>query len=80
MMWQLPQYLLMTVAEVTFGITGLELSCSEVPVSMKSVMQAIWILTAAAVGNILVIAIERIHLLENPVSSVFTERRNFMKL
>jgi POT family proton-dependent oligopeptide transporter len=70
MMWQFPQYFLMTVAEVMFQITGMEFSYSEAPVSMKSLMQAIWILTAAF-GNILVIAIERIHLLENPVSSVF---------
>jgi solute carrier family 15 oligopeptide transporter 1 len=60
----------MAVAEVMFGITGMEFSYSEAPVSMKSLMQAIWILTAAF-GNILVIAIERIHLLENPVSSAF---------
>jgi solute carrier family 15 oligopeptide transporter 1 len=60
----------MTVAELMFGITRMELSYSEALVSMKSLMQAIWILTAAF-GNILVISIERIHLLENPVSSAF---------
>jgi solute carrier family 15 oligopeptide transporter 1 len=69
-MWSLPQYFLVTVAEVMFGITGMEFSYSEAPVSMKSLMQAIWILTAAF-GIVLVIAIERIHLLENPVNSTF---------
>jgi dipeptide/tripeptide permease len=43
-----------------------EFSYSEAPVSMKSLMQAIWILTAAF-GNILVIAIVKM----NPVSPFF---------
>jgi solute carrier family 15 oligopeptide transporter 1 len=69
-MWSLPQYFLVTVAEVMFGTTGMEFSQSEAPLSMKSLMQAIWILTAAF-EIVLVIAIERIHLLENPVNSTF---------
>nr|XP_048310152.1 solute carrier family 15 member 2 [Myodes glareolus] len=54
--WQLPQYILVTAAEVMFSITGLEFSYSQAPSSMKSVLQAAWLLTVA-VGNIIVLVV-----------------------
>ncbi|XP_026250363.1 solute carrier family 15 member 2 isoform X1 [Urocitellus parryii] len=54
--WQLPQYILVTVAEVMFSVTGLEFSYSQAPSSMKSVLQAAWLLTVA-VGNIIVLVV-----------------------
>ncbi|XP_028608092.1 solute carrier family 15 member 2 isoform X2 [Grammomys surdaster] len=54
--WQLPQYVLVTAAEVMFSVTGLEFSYSQAPSSMKSVLQAAWLLTVA-VGNIIVLVV-----------------------
>lgn len=54
--WQLPQYVLVTAAEVMFSVTGLEFSYSQAPSSMKSVLQAAWLLTVA-VGNIIVLIV-----------------------
>ncbi|XP_065732617.1 solute carrier family 15 member 2 isoform X2 [Phocoena phocoena] len=54
--WQLPQYVLVTAGEVMFSVTGLEFSYSQAPSSMKSVLQAAWLLTVA-VGNIIVLIV-----------------------
>jgi solute carrier family 15 oligopeptide transporter 1 len=56
MLWLLPQYIIMTVAEVMFSVTGLEFSYSQAPTSMKSVIQAAWLLTVAF-GNLIVLII-----------------------
>ncbi|KAM9039581.1 solute carrier family 15 member 2 [Sarcophilus harrisii] len=54
--WQLPQYALVTAGEIMFSITGLEFSYSQAPPSMKSVLQAAWLLTVA-MGNIIVLIV-----------------------
>ncbi|XP_036739335.2 solute carrier family 15 member 2 [Manis pentadactyla] len=54
--WQLPQYVLVTAGEVMFSVTGLEFSYSQAPSSMKSVIQAAWLLTIA-VGNVIVLIV-----------------------
>ncbi|XP_020657253.3 solute carrier family 15 member 1 [Pogona vitticeps] len=56
MAWQIPQYFLITCAEVVFSVTGLSFSYSQAPANMKSVLQAGWLLTVA-VGNIIVLII-----------------------
>ncbi|NXO29079.1 S15A1 protein, partial [Cisticola juncidis] len=56
MAWQIPQYFLLTCAEVLFSVTGLEFSYSQAPSNMKAVLQAGWLLTVA-VGNIIVIIV-----------------------
>ncbi|NXG29750.1 S15A1 protein, partial [Dromaius novaehollandiae] len=56
MAWQIPQYFIITCAEVFFSVTGLEFSYSQAPSSMKSVLQAGWLLTVA-VGNIIVLIV-----------------------
>jgi len=53
---QLLQILLMAIAEILVSISGLTFSYEEAPASMKSLMQALWILTTS-VGNLLVFAI-----------------------
>ena len=53
-LWQLPQYLILTCGEVMLSITGLEFAYSQAPESMKSVCSAAWLLTVAA-GNLIVI-------------------------
>lgn len=51
-LWQLPQYLLITSAEVLVSVTGLEFSYTQAPKAMKSTIMSIWFLTIWA-GNML---------------------------
>ncbi|XP_070494678.1 peptide transporter family 1-like [Chironomus tepperi] len=53
MLWLIPQYVIMTLGEVMFSVTGLQFSYTQAPDSMKSVIQGCWQLTVA-VGNIIV--------------------------
>lgn len=43
MLWQLPQFFVITVGEVLFSVTGLEFSYSQAAPTMKSVLQVIFI-------------------------------------
>lgn len=54
--WQIPQYLVLTWAEIMVSITGLEFSYSQAPKSMKSIMSSYFLMTTAA-GNLLVAVI-----------------------
>lgn len=56
MMWLAPQYVVMTLGEVMFSVTGLSFSYAQAPESMKSVLQACWLL-AVAFGNIIVVIV-----------------------
>jgi len=48
--WILPQYFLVSCAEILLSITGLEFAFSEAPASMKGMMTAIFMSTTA-IGN-----------------------------
>lgn len=54
LLWQLPQYIVMTAGETMFSPTGLEFSYAEAPQSMKSVVTSFWHLTVA-LGNLVTI-------------------------
>ena len=54
--WQIPQYLIMTIGEVLFSITGLEFAYSQAPASMKAVCQAAWLFTVV-IGNLIVLVV-----------------------
>eukprot|EP00253_Pinus_taeda_P009753 PITA_09753 len=69
---QVPQYVLLTAAEVIFSVTGLEFSYSQPPVSMKSVVQAIWHLTSAE-GDLITILV--VGIIGNQLS---TANRSFL--
>ncbi|XP_053200257.1 solute carrier family 15 member 1-like [Panonychus citri] len=58
MLWQIPQYFVITCGEVMFSVTGLEFSYSQAPNSMKSVVQAAWLLTVSF-GNFFVALITK---------------------
>ena len=47
-LWQIPQYVVMTAGEIMFSITGLEFAYSQAPDSMKAVVQAAWLFTVSA--------------------------------
>uniref|UniRef100_A0A183CM14 Solute carrier family 15 (Oligopeptide transporter), member 1 n=1 Tax=Globodera pallida TaxID=36090 RepID=A0A183CM14_GLOPA len=51
-LWQVPQLFVMTVGEILLSVTGLEFSYSQAAPSMKSVVQALWLLTVFF-GNII---------------------------
>merc|ERR1711976_361237 len=53
-LWLLPQYIIITVGEIMFSITGIEFAYSQAPERMKSVVQALWLWTTAF-GNVIVI-------------------------
>jgi solute carrier family 15 (oligopeptide transporter), member 1 len=56
MLWLLPQFIVMTAGEVMFSVTGLEFAYSQAPATMKSLLQACWLLTVAF-GNVIVVII-----------------------
>uniref|UniRef100_A0A182IZF0 F-box domain-containing protein n=1 Tax=Anopheles atroparvus TaxID=41427 RepID=A0A182IZF0_ANOAO len=60
----LPQHIVMPFGEVMFAITGLEFSYSQAPESMKSVIQAFWLLMIA-IGNMLVAFIAKAKFVES---------------
>lgn len=56
MLWLCPQYVLITMGEVLFSVSGLQFSFTEAPESMKSVLQACWLLTISF-GNLIVVLV-----------------------
>jgi len=58
-MWQVPQYFVISVAEILFSITGYEFAYSQAPLSMKSVVFALYLLTDA-VGNVIILIISSV--------------------
>lgn len=67
MLWIIPQFVVMTLGEVMYSVTGLEFSYSQSPESMKSVIQSAWQLTVG-VGNLLVVIITGLKFFDSQVS------------
>ncbi|XP_055535385.1 peptide transporter family 1-like [Wyeomyia smithii] len=59
MLWLIPQYVVLTLGEVMYSITGLEFSFTQAPESMKSVLQGCWQLTVA-IGNLIVVIVAEV--------------------
>jgi POT family proton-dependent oligopeptide transporter len=59
--WQVPQYLLLTTAEVLVSVTGLEFSYTQAPRSMRSTIMSIWFLTVF-LGNLLTFLVQFVRL------------------
>ncbi|XP_043660610.1 peptide transporter family 1 isoform X4 [Drosophila teissieri] len=70
MLWLVPQYVVMTLGEVMFSVTGLEFSYSQSPPSMKSVLQACWLLTVAF-GNVIVVVVAELKFFDSQASEFF---------
>jgi len=68
--WIVPQYVVMTLGEVMFSVTGIEFSYAQAPMSMKSVLQACWYLTVAF-GNVIVVIIAELDLFESQANEFF---------
>lgn len=65
-LWIIPQYLVMTLGEVMFSVTGISFSFDEAPQSMKSVLNGCWQLTSAF-GNIIIVIIAELPLFGDQV-------------
>lgn len=69
-LWLIPQYVVMTLGEVMFSVTGLEFSYSQAPLAMKSVLTACWLLTVA-VGNVIVVIVAEANIFDSQASEFF---------
>ncbi|XP_019637128.1 PREDICTED: solute carrier family 15 member 1-like isoform X1 [Branchiostoma belcheri] len=69
-LFQIPQYFIITTGEVLFSVTGLDFSYSQAPKSMKSVLQAAWLLTVAF-GNVIVLIVAEARLIEDQAIEFF---------
>jgi hypothetical protein len=54
-LWQVPQIVVITAAEILFSITGYEFAYSQAAPSMKALVQALWLLTTAVGDSIIVL-------------------------
>ena len=70
MLWLIPQYVVMTAGEVMFSVTGLEFAYSQSPSSMKSLLQACWLLTVAF-GNVIVVVIAELKFFQSQAHEFF---------
>lgn len=70
MLYQIPQYFVITSGEILFSITGLEFAYSQAPASMKSCLQAAWLMTVAF-GNLIVVIEAESHLFSNQTTEFF---------
>jgi len=61
LLWQFPQYLFLTTAEVLVSVTGLEFSYTQAPRSMRSTIMSIWFLTIM-LGNLLTFLVQFVRL------------------
>ncbi|KAM3724786.1 Peptide transporter [Dirofilaria immitis] len=70
MLWQLPQFFVITIGEVLLSVTGLEFSYSQASSNMKSVLQAIWLMTVF-LGNVIAMLISGSHIITEPATEFF---------
>lgn len=66
-LWLIPQYVILTMGEVMFSVTGLEFAFTQAPTSMKSLLQASWLLTVAF-GNLIVVIVAEISIFDRQAS------------
>ncbi|UMM30059.1 hypothetical protein L5515_012108 [Caenorhabditis briggsae] len=69
-LWQIPQYVIITAGEVMFSITGLEFAYSEASPQLKSVVQALWLFTTA-VGDLIVVIIFMLNIFSDVAVQMF---------
>lgn len=60
----------MTAGEVMFSVTGLEFAYSQAPATMKSLLQACWLLTVAF-GNVIVVIIAEAKIFQSQAYEFF---------
>lgn len=68
-LWLIPQYIILTTGEVLFSVTGLEFAFTQAPTSMKSLLQAGWLLTVAF-GNLIVVIVAEAKIFSSQVKKL----------
>jgi len=61
MLWQIPQYVIITMGEIMVSVTGLSFAYSQAPDSMKAVLQSGWLFTTFCGNAVVVIVTEAQH-------------------
>ncbi|XP_051894872.1 solute carrier family 15 member 2-like [Pristis pectinata] len=69
-LWQIPQYLVISISEILFVVPGLHMAYTQAPSSMRSVTMAAWFATKG-VGNIIVVIIAESTLIKNQAVEFF---------
>ncbi|GMR62133.1 hypothetical protein PMAYCL1PPCAC_32328, partial [Pristionchus mayeri] len=69
-LWQIPQYVVLTAAEILFSITGYEFAYSQTAPSMKTLVQALWLLTTA-IGDAIIVLITALDLFDDLATQFF---------
>ncbi|XP_026317909.1 solute carrier family 15 member 1-like [Hyposmocoma kahamanoa] len=68
--WIVPQYLLISIAEIMFAVSGLEFAFTQAPKSMKTVTIAAWYVSVAF-GNLIVILVAQTKIFESRATEYF---------
>lgn len=68
--WMFPQYVVITMGEVMLSVTGLEFAYSQSTPAIKSVMQALWLMTVF-LGNMLDAIISGSHFVSSAAQEFF---------
>lgn len=68
-LWQLPAYVVITLAEILLSVSGPEFAYQEASKELKSVVQAMWLLTQA-MGNVIVLIVAGAHF-ATPAAELF---------
>ncbi|GMT28701.1 hypothetical protein PFISCL1PPCAC_19998, partial [Pristionchus fissidentatus] len=68
--WMFPQYVVITMGEVLLSVTGLEFAYSQADPHMKSIMQALWLMTVF-LGNLIDAMISGSHFVTRPAHEFF---------
>ncbi|KAF8368193.1 pept-3 [Pristionchus pacificus] len=68
--WMFPQYVVITMGEVMLSVTGMEFACSQSTPSIRSLMQALWLMTVF-LGNALDAIISGSHFVSSAASEFF---------
>ncbi|XP_069761243.1 solute carrier family 15 member 1-like isoform X2 [Narcine bancroftii] len=69
-LWQVPQYLVISISEILFVVTGMHLTYTQAPFCMRSVAMAAWLVTKG-VGNLIVVIVAESTLIENQAVEFF---------
>ncbi|CAF4745820.1 unnamed protein product [Pieris macdunnoughi] len=68
--WIVPQYLLISIAEIMFAVSGLEFSFTQAPKCMKTITIAAWYMSVA-IGNLIVILVAQIKIFDSRAKEFF---------
>ncbi|PAV75579.1 hypothetical protein WR25_12590 [Diploscapter pachys] len=69
-LWQVPQIVVITAAEILFSITGYEFAYSQSAPSMKALVQALWLFTTS-IGDSIIVLITALNLFSNMATEFF---------